>query len=532
MLLRILAFLGLLSLAPAAAGQYYITELEYGDGQWGLVMSDQVSYTRQYWVTSKLFPEKAIQSYWDRNYHITHLAWSGSVWVVVMSQGSGIAQQSYTTADEFPARKIEQYAREGYAISSLIFAAGQWVVIASRGQQAGEQEIWSGSDFPSKQIQEAWRKGLIVTELTYGSGIWGLVLSKARRSTAQRWMHTQAFPKAEIDELWAQGYYISSLAYGDGRWAVVLNEDGMRRSQMWNTSPQFPREQIDLYWNQRDPAAPVAVQHPVRPPVQQPVQQPRPQPAPAAGAPKVWAVLVGISDYSEDINNIGTEDLRFAHSDAIRMYEFLRSPEGGSLPASQIALVTNDRATKASILDACSRLYAQASPRDLIIFYFSGHGSPYSFLAYDGSLFHAQLKTVINSSQARLKLCVADACHSGSWDKSANYTMKSTSQEVMQRYYDALDKAGDGIALFMSSAPQETSLECGRCEMGLFTYYYIEGLKGLADADGNRVVTIQELFAYVRKKVSFFAETQNPPRSQTPQLSGSFDGDLPVSVLR
>lgn len=47
---------------------------------------------------------------------------------------------------------------------------------------------------------------------------------------------------------------------------------------------------------------------------------------------------------------------------------------------------------------------------------------------------------------------------------------------------------------------------------GAFTYYVLEGLKGSADANRDHLVTIGELFRYVRQKVRLDTQFQQNPR--------------------
>jgi hypothetical protein len=58
----------------------------------------------------------------------------------------------------------------------------------------------------------------------------------------------------------------------------------------------------------------------------------------------------------------------------------------------------------------------------------------------------------------------------------------------------------------------------------VFTYHILEGLRGAADADGNGIVTFEELSDYVSRQVA--AATGG---RQNPQRSGL--GDVPLSVV-
>jgi uncharacterized caspase-like protein len=62
---------------------------------------------------------------------------------------------------------------------------------------------------------------------------------------------------------------------------------------------------------------------------------------------------------------------------------------------------------------------------------------------------------------------------------------------------------------------------------GIFSHYLVRGLKGDADIDNNKIVTIREVFDYVYKNVRSY--TSN---AQTPTISGKYDMNMPVGVIR
>jgi len=79
----------------------------------------------------------------------------------------------------------------------------------------------------------------------------------------------------------------------------------------------------------------------------------------------------------------------------------------------------------------------------------------------------------------------------------------------------------------MSSKREEYSLEDQGMRSGIFSHYLIRGLKGDADVDGDKVVTMRELYDFVYKNVRTY--TSN---AQTPSISGSFDWRMPVASVR
>jgi uncharacterized caspase-like protein len=248
--------------------------------------------------------------------------------------------------------------------------------------------------------------------------------------------------------------------------------------------------------------------------------------------PRIWAVVVGVSDYSAAQNAEGLADLRYAHSDAQSIYNFLRSPEGGAVPTAQIALITNENATAENILATADKLFSQADPKDLVLFYFSGHGEMNTFLAYDSDLLHSDLEKAFLKATTSQRLCIADACHSGSWEGRKRYVKNVQNDEELRRmYYENLRLQSNLIALFMGAGYKELAYEeSNNANQGVFTHFYLKGLRGQADANKDNIITIQELYEYVKQNVFEKTKSLNPP--QVPQIQGFYDNSMPLGVVR
>lgn len=241
---------------------------------------------------------------------------------------------------------------------------------------------------------------------------------------------------------------------------------------------------------------------------------------------KVWAVVVGVSDYAH------MPKLKYTDDDAYQFYAFLKSPEGGALPDNQIEILVDDNATRNNILKTMRRTFARADANDEVVLYFSGHGLEGSFLPVDfdghnNSLRHKDVLRVFAESKAKYKLCIADACHSGTLNDDQGLAAKSPVMVTLDRYYKAFEAAGGGTALLMSSKGEEVSLEDQGLRQGIFSHYLLRGLKGQADVNEDRVITIHELYSYIYKEVRRY--TSN---AQTPILTGDYDMAMPVSVKR
>jgi hypothetical protein len=79
------------------------------------------------------------------------------------------------------------------------------------------------------------------------------------------------------------------------------------------------------------------------------------------------AVMVGINDYR------GVSDLRGCLNDVTNMRDILRNYLG--FKNAEIRVLTDDRATKAGIIERLNWLVAGAKAGDFLVFHYSGHGS-------------------------------------------------------------------------------------------------------------------------------------------------------------
>jgi len=237
----------------------------------------------------------------------------------------------------------------------------------------------------------------------------------------------------------------------------------------------------------------------------------------------VYALVVGVATYQH------MPSLKYTDDDAYHLYAFLKSPEGGAVPHENIKVLVDDMATKNNILMSMDQLFAKADENDVVMLYMSGHGLEGSFIPsdFDGfsnQISYNEINKILDKSKAKHKLCIADACHSGSLvaSRGNNYT------PAINNYYNILENLEKGgTAMLLSSSAKELSLEYSGLRQGVFTHFLMKGLGGLADRDKNKVVTISELYAYMYNEVRSY--TQN---KQSPILTGSYNRSMPVAVVR
>lgn len=119
------------------------------------------------------------------------------------------------------------------------------------------------------------------------------------------------------------------------------------------------------------------------------------------------------------------------------------------------------------------------------------------------------------------KIIIIDACHSG----GARANAADINFEI-----NKLNSIEKGLTVLASSRGEEQSYEDTAWQNGAFTEAIIRGLKeGKADANGNRIITLHELYKYVSKEVeSIVKKVKN--RAQNPTLVNDELGDVAIYV--
>ena len=232
---------------------------------------------------------------------------------------------------------------------------------------------------------------------------------------------------------------------------------------------------------------------------------------------KKYAVVVGCADYQRS-----DLDLRYSDDDAYRFYAYLKSCEGGALPDENIAVLVDEAATKSNIINTMNTVFSRASADDMLIFFYTGHGSEGAFCPtditddYNSFLLHSEVKAIFKKYPAKYKICMADACFSGGiYQGTPSPASASTAPSETS------------VIIMMSSAPDETSQENPKMRQGAFAYYLIKGLKGSADRNQDNTITLEELFPYVKANVMNFTSNQ-----QTPVIEGNASRYMPMGVIK
>ncbi len=241
-----------------------------------------------------------------------------------------------------------------------------------------------------------------------------------------------------------------------------------------------------------------------------------------AAIPRSYALVVGISEYK---NLPPKGQLKFPYRDAADVYTALISSEGGQFPAENVHRLLGKQATLANLKQELEVwLPSVSKDDDRVLIYFAGHGfvsngkaylAPYDIDLADipGSSYPMdQLGKVIGSKiKGKWKVLLTDACHSGAITPEADTQQINSSLLQLDRSLFSLTASRDREQSF------ESDIWGGG--HGVFTYFAVKGIQGEADADGDGVVTADELGEYVRDNVRRETKARQNPTGDR----GSFD---------
>lgn len=215
-----------------------------------------------------------------------------------------------------------------------------------------------------------------------------------------------------------------------------------------------------------------------------------------------WALVVGISAFNDRSLN-----LKYPTKDAEAFYNYLLKE--AKFAPDHVKLLRDGEATRTRILSELGDVWLPrvVHPDDLVVFYFSSHGSPSELdinglnylVAYDtnpqqlfatGVPMQDLVRTIHNRVKSDRVILVLDACYSGATDIEAKGLARSANIDVDQLMQ------GSGQLIISSSEPQQRSWESKSYSNGVFTHYLIEGLRSR-----GMDTKLGEAFSFMRARV-------------------------------
>ncbi|CAN5232872.1 hypothetical protein BH11CYA1_BH11CYA1_35820 [soil metagenome] len=247
-----------------------------------------------------------------------------------------------------------------------------------------------------------------------------------------------------------------------------------------------------------------------------------------------WALIVGIGEFTSD----KIPKLKYATKDARDFYSYL-TKEANFAP-DHVRILLDGKATQRRIMSELgSKFLARlARPDDMIVLFFSTHGSPSQMdlrgrnylVAADSDpedLFATgiEMQKVLESIQSRVLsdrvLLVMDACHSGSVGGDGKGVSRTGN-------FDAEVLAeGSGQMVICSSKPDEQSWESKRYQNGVFTKNLLEGLRS-----GGSMTSISKAFDAAQSSIQNEVKEDHPGARQTPVMHSKWSGNEMLLAIK
>jgi Caspase domain len=193
----------------------------------------------------------------------------------------------------------------------------------------------------------------------------------------------------------------------------------------------------------------------------------------------------------------GDAPLKHSARDATRVRDVFVQL-GGVRPEHSFVLVDP---TQSQVFAAVDKLAAIASTRrreDVsVVFYFSGHGDREAIHLGAERVSLADLDRKLGSISAGLRIVVTDAC------RTADLRSKGvTATDPFTITLDATPQA-TGVIRVHASADGEIAQESDELSSAVFTHYWLSGLAGAADVNGDARVTFDESYAFAYSQTLF-----------------------------
>jgi hypothetical protein len=236
-----------------------------------------------------------------------------------------------------------------------------------------------------------------------------------------------------------------------------------------------------------------------------------------------FALLIGANHGGE-----GRVQLRYAVSDARAMARVLQTM-GGVAPDDLVFLAEPDRAALLDAfdrMDALVRASAATGVRRELLVYYSGHSDEEGLLVQGQRLGYEDLRTRLQAVPVDVRLAILDSCASGAFTRRKG---------GVHRPPFLMDASADmrGSAILTSSSATEVAQESDRVGGSFFTHFLVSGLRGAADVNTDRRVTLQEAFQFASQETLARTErTRGGPQHAAYEFDLAGTGELVVTDVR
>jgi len=204
---------------------------------------------------------------------------------------------------------------------------------------------------------------------------------------------------------------------------------------------------------------------------------------------------------SQNHGGEGTVPLRYADADAWKLREVL--VELGGFDRARVRFlpdVSRNQLIAALVESGRQAATLQANGEDevLLLVFYSGHADREGLRLGRSTVSYEELEHLVESSGARVRLQIIDACHAGQATRIKGASPVPSFVVEMDP-----ELASEGRVIITSSAADEVSQESDDIGGSYFTHFVVSGLRGAADHDGDLRISLDELYRYLYQETLF-----------------------------
>ncbi len=258
-------------------------------------------------------------------------------------------------------------------------------------------------------------------------------------------------------------------------------------------------------------------------------------------SPNAVGLVIGLSDYS----NPNIPRVLYAKRDAAIVKEYLVKALGYS-PDDILPRDPNELMTAGNMKTLLKRIlpsYLKPDGSSDLFIYYSGHGAPNTstsepflvpydcdpnYVNDDNAYSMMEFYSDIARLRARKKVVVVDACFSGQAGNGVSL-VRNASPALLRINNPVI--ADSNTVVFQSSAASQVSNWYDEKKHGMFTYFFLKGLQGAGDLDGDSKITSDELIRFINNSNDGLPYYSNRlyQRPQEAQFAGS--GETIIEIL-
>lgn len=202
-----------------------------------------------------------------------------------------------------------------------------------------------------------------------------------------------------------------------------------------------------------------------------------------------YAVIIGQNDGGRQYKS-----LRYAEDDARRFADLLIDIGGFARNHVISLLGTDSLQINAALKKTAEKLSRnKAETNSLFLLYYSGHADETSILLGKSRYSFEALQKQISNFPSRIRIAVFDACQSG-----VITAFKGGARA--DPFYLQNQPQVKGQVIIASSAANERAQESDALKGSIFSFHWLNGLRGSADLSADRKITLNEAYQYAYRK--------------------------------